>query len=1027
MIATWQCWGIRLMARWLCIGLLTLFAGLFAIMPGYAAERWGNLATTVFQNYGRDQGLPHPVPTALVQDHRGFLWIGTQGGLARWDGYRFRAYKANPALQGRLPDDWVETLHVDASGLLWVGGGAGGLARYDDEQDRFIPVPLKPASERTHVGALTNDDAGGLWVGTDDGLHHLTPVSDIPVTSQRAGQDNAIGLPTGTVQALLRDRAGTLWVGTADGLAFTKPGSNHFTPVPLQGEITGVTALFEDEDRRIWIGTARRGLFVKEKAETAPKSVGMDSSILSRRISAICDGGQNEIWASLRGGGIVAINHVTGSTRTIRHDRTLPSSLAHDDVWSMLRDNAGSIWVGSTGGLSHHPQDPGLIKTVFGATQRPDGLSASDILSILPTRDGHIWIGYLDGGVDLIDPMAGRITGLRPDPANPERALPPDIVFAIAEGADGTIYFGTRRGLYAADRAGNNLRRILIPGRDPSAKIAALTFDAGILWIGGEEDGVWGFVPDTHGNSGRLTVGPTNPLNLSNQGIDRILRGSGQDLWVGTRNGLNRVDLATRAVEIIAADPINPTALPARFVSSLLFDRQGRLWVGTFGGGLAVMTGRTSEGTPQFRRLTTQDRLPHNNVDSLEMDAAGTIWVGTDDGLAMVDPTTMIVRPVRRADGAPLVDYFAGGGATSLVGEALFGAKGGFTVARPGTLPAWNFQPPLVVTDLRVGGVPVPVGRFLGKNAGSPLVLSPSTNNLAVEFAALDFTAPERNRYAYRLDGFDRDWIETDASRRLAIYAGLPPGNYTLHLRGSNRDGVWADRDLELSIVVLPDWYQRLGVRLMAVFLLLTSMAGLVLWRTAYLRHRQRELERQIAERTADLRAANDRLAHMAMTDPLTGCANRRHFMERAAEVMALANRHGTPLCLAVLDLDDFKRVNDTHGHPAGDAVLTLVGHTLKSHLRSTDLVGRVGGEEFALLMTHTDLDGAMLLADRLREAIGSASTAFDGDWIGITTSIGVTQRHQNEDFDSLYARADAALYVAKQTGRNRVEIAKQP
>lgn len=982
--------------------LLSLFAPAAA-----AAERWRDLTATVFHNYGRDQGLPHPVPTALVQDRDGFIWIGTQGGLARWDGYRFHSYKADPAIPGSLPDDWIQTLHVDRAGRLWIGGGAGGLARYDAARDRFLPVPIGGDTGRIHIGAIADDGRGGLWVGSDKGLHHIDPV-------KTGAHIQSAGLAEARVRALLRDRRGGLWIGTATGLFHRPVGSTAFATIPLVKGATGVAALFEDAGGRIWIGTLRRGLFVVDRPGAPLRPVAGGSALATGSVSTISAGGPGEIWAGMRGNGIAVIDGASGRVRMIRHDRTVANSLAHNDVWALLRDTAGSLWVGSTGGLSYHPRSPGLISTILASPERVGGLSASDPISLLAARDGRLWLGYLDGGVDLIDPARGRTASLRPG-----RDLPPDVVFAMAEGARGTVYIGTRRGLYRSDRAGRGARLVTMAGRDPHAAVTALAFDAGILWIGGEDSGLFGVAPD----SGRVIFGPKDRAKLADGGIATIRRGKGGDLWIGTRNGLYRLDLATRRVEHVAADPADRAALPGRYVVALLIDRQGRLWAGTFGGGLAVMTGRDAGGRPRFRRLGIAEGLPHLNVDSLQMDGAGTIWAGTDDGLARIDPVSLAVRPVRQADGSALIDYFAGGGATTPAGEALFGAKGGVTIVRPGVLPRWSLQPPLVVTDVRVGGVPVPVACFNRRASIGPLTLTPDGNSLAVEFAALDFTEPERNRYAYKLDGYDKGWTETDASRRLAIYTNLPPGDYVLRLRGSNRAEVWAERQLTLPVRVLPAWYQRLWFQLALAIAAVLAIMAIVRWRTGYLRDRHTDLERQIAERTADLRAANDRLGQLAMTDPLTGCANRRHFLARAEELIATAQRDGLPLSLAILDLDEFKRVNDRHGHPGGDAVLARTGRTILDQAASTDLAGRIGGEEFALLMPDTGIGEARRRAERLREAISAATVEIDGERIAVTTSMGVAKLGRSDDFGRLYARADAALYTAKDSGRNRVEM----
>ncbi|WP_380780597.1 diguanylate cyclase [Sphingomonas sp. R86520] len=1009
----------RAFSGWLACGLLWSLAS----VPADAAERWTGLASTVFRNYGHDQGMPHPVATALVQGHDGFIWVGTQGGLARWDGYRFKAYKADPSAPGSLPDTWIQTLHVDLAGRLWVGTTSGRLARYDPVRDKFDPVRLDLKPGQIHVAAIVDDGAGGLWIGTDDGLRHLNANGRL-VGVVHSG---ARGLPAGRAQAALRDRSGTLWVGTATGLARRTAEAAVFVPIPLGDGMRGVSALFEGEDGRLWIGTVRNGLFVIDRPNAAPRPIGANAHLPPSAVSAIRAAGPHEIWAALRSSGLVSVDTSTGSTTLIQHDRTVPTSLAHDDVWALLRDDAGSMWVGGTGGLSYRPRTSGLITTVFGAQQRPGAMSASDVVSILATHDGHVWIGYIDGGVDVIDPLRGKIAALRPSRASPDRSLPQETVFSMVEGPGGRVFIGTRRGLYVSNLAAQQVRLLAPKGRDPHNPVNALLYDAGVLWVGGEYDGIWGIVPgETVQATDRTVFTPLDTAKLTNPNVNLLLRGTHRDIWVGTRDGLNRIDLVTHRIEAIPSDQADPHALPAGFVSSLQFDRAGRLWVGTFGGGLAVTTGRDARGRLRFRRFGVADGLPHFNVDSLSLDGMGILWAGTDDGLARIDPNTMKIRAVRPADGGVLRDYFVGARGSTAAGEALFGAKDGFTIVRPGMPPAWRFRPRIVITDLRVGENSVPVGPYNDARMPAQLVLTPETNTLTVEFSALDFTAPEHNRFAYRLDGFDEHWTETDPSRRLAAYTNLPAGDYTLRLRGSNREGLWTERTLALRISVLPAWYQHLWFRLALVALLVLAILALVRWRTAHLRRRQRELERQIVERTIDLSAANDRLTQLAQSDVLTGCANRRHLLERANEMILLAARHDMSLSLAVLDLDNFKGINDVWGHPGGDAVLAAAGSLLQQHVRSTDILGRIGGEEFALLMPHTTAQGARLLADRVRQALSDTGVPVDAGEIRVTASFGIAELRAGEDYDGLYARADAALYAAKNMGRNRVEICVQ-
>ncbi len=788
------------------VGLLWGATEAGAQSPG----RWKALTSVVFRNYGHDQGMPHPVATALAQDHDGFIWIGTQGGLARWDGYRFKSYKADASVSGSLPDDWIQTLHVDPAGRLWIGTTAGQLALYDSARDRFALIPLGLEAGRIHIGAILDDGVGGLWIGTDDGLRHLTPQTGA-VGVLRSGMPGAAGLPAGRIQAALRDRTGTLWIGTPTGLTKRADKTRDFLAVSLGGQTLGVSALYLDMDGRVWIGTVRDGLFVIDRPGAKPRPIGADAHLPPSSVSAICAAGPHEIWVSLRDSGILSVDTRSGVATRILHDRTLPNSLAHDDIWTLLRDDAGSLWAGGTGGLSYHPHDPGLISTVFGQQERSGSLSSSDVLSILLTQDGHVWLGYIAGGVDVIDPVRGRIAALRPDSTYPARSLPREAMFAMAQGAGGRVYLGTRRGLYRSDLSARTAALVAVKGRDPHLAINALAYDAGTLWIGGEYDGLWAIAPGKGaGSPDRIAFGATDAAKLSNPEVTVIQRGSGQDLWVGTRNGLNRVNLTSHAVERILADPADPQGLPGRFVSSLQIDRKGRLWVGTFGGGLALATGRDADGRMRFRRFGLPDGLPHLNVDSLSMDGEGMLWAGTDDGLARVDPNTLSIRAVGPAEGAALRDYFVGARGATIAGEALFGAKDGLAVVRPGPLPPWRFRPRMVITDLRVGGMAVPIASGAHDGTATPVLLTPTTNSLAVEFAALDFTFPDHNRYAYRLEGFDRRWTETDSTRRLASYTNLPPGDYVLRLRGSNRAGAWTAPSLALVIRVLPAWYQRL-------------------------------------------------------------------------------------------------------------------------------------------------------------------------------------------------------------------------
>ena len=812
------------------------------------------LADSIFQHYTQDQGLPQPIATAIAQDTDGFIWVGTQGGLARWDGYRFRVYQPDPKDPHALPDNFISSLHVDVSGQLWIGTSAGGLSRYDREHDRFINYPVAAGGlSDAYIRAIADDANKGLWIATDGGLDHLDRASNT-ISALHHDDRASSGLPDDRVQALLVDRQGRLWVGTKKGLVRRDAGADRFLPVqlPTADPMPSVSALFEEADGRIWIGTTQNGAYIIDAAHPLPQPVdetdAPGSSFRTDYIRAIRAAGPHEIWLGTMAG-IVVVDTTTFHTRRIQHDTSVAGSLLHNTIWAFLLDRSGTLWVGTTNGLDRLVNGGSAVVTVVGAANRVGGVGDADVACVLALADGTVWVGLGSGAIDIIDPARGRIASLRPDPAQPDTALPKGFLHSMVA-TDDAVLVGTDRGLYRVDRASHGITRVAAPHREPSDRVDTMWIDAGVLWIGGRESGL-DAMPLATGAA--PVVDHLDRRALTDQRVNVIQRGQGNDLWIGTDNGLNRLDLANGSVERILPDAANATALANGNITSALFDQQGRLWVGTLGGGIQVLIGRDSAGKPRFRRIGTDEGLPNANAATLVMDQQGRIWTSTDEGLAFIDPQSFAVRALHRADGVGIESYWTVSGAITPAGEVMFGGLGGLTVVRPQRLQAWSYHPPIAVTDVVVGGKPLPFDRFNGAATAEPIVLTPEANSLTVEFAALDFTAPERNRYAYRMDGYDQDWIATSPIRRLAAYTNLPPGDYTLRLRGSNRDGVWTQQTLALSIEVQPAWYQTLWFKLLLALAGIIAVATIVQTRTSYLRKRHRELERQVETRTADV------------------------------------------------------------------------------------------------------------------------------------------------------------------------------
>lgn len=1028
---------------------------------GSAPEAFHKSAPDIlFEHLNESNGLANPVVTAFAEDGDGFLWVGSQIGLQRWDGYHFWSYKTVLGAADSLPDDLVQVLYTDWLGRLWVGTSSGGLARYDREQDRFVRYRAGPKDlNRVDIFSITGDGGRGLWVGSSTGLDHLDTDSGkfSHVTLAPIG-----GQEPRNASALLRAADGALWVGTERGLERSQepgavaPGRSNFQVVSLptaKDATSEVQVLFRDSSGRIWVGTPH-GAYVVERPNNpakGPSQTGLvvralmargpgSEMLAAQRYLSIAETSAGEIWLGTGDEGIFGITentpgNVVGSgaqpgtkvpwqVRRINHDPEVLTSLSDDSVQSMYLGKPGVMWVGTQLGMSYLDTTPKSVFTMLGGPGKNNAIGDTNVYSVLARPDGSVWLGVGRNGIAILDAAGERTAELRPGKTNPDTTLPYGPPGGLVEAGDGSVYIPTDRGLYRATPVGRQrpprLQRLRL-GEEASLKLTRVLPDEGKLWIGSAL-GLWVLDSVDGVNVARR---PQMEGQLTDQRITVLQRGPGNALWIGTQNGLNRLDLTTNAVEPILPDPANPTALGGGYISSLLTDPEGRLWVGTFSGGIDVLEGRDATGNARFHRII--DGLPNENIDMMLQAQDGKIWASTDGGLAVIDPNDFTMQVLRHADGAVLPAYWNSSGSVTAHGDLLFGGIGGLTVVRPDMVKPWTYQPPVVVTNALIGNTEISTSRFNSGTEEYPVWIAPTDNNVTVGFAALDYTAPNLNRYEYKLVGFDRNWIPADATRRVARYTNLPPGDYMLLLRGSNRAGVWAPAR-QVRVRVLPAWFQTLWFKILSVVLTLLLLYAFILLATAYLRRQQHELERQVARRTAELqqmtvelKGSQQKLEHMAYTDALTNLPNRRMFTEHFKRLLALKRRQEGSFSLLLMDFDDFKEINDTYGHDAGDFVLVEMASRLSALVRESDCLARLGGDEFGLLLGQShDVEGTEMVCQKIIEAF-AGPVVFEGLELRTAPSIGIAiYPFDGEGQDKLYKAADLALYHAKRRGGNR-------
>ncbi|RZJ10074.1 MAG: GGDEF domain-containing protein [Rubrivivax sp.] len=970
-----------------------------------------------FESIGEPGAVRDNVVSALALDSRGLLWAGSPEGLLRYDGYAFRRYALTGPDGKLLPEQFVRSMLPDPRGWLWVAAGNSGLVRLDVASGQWArwtrdgnsADETAPAANTVRTLALERD--GTLWIGGSGGLDRFDVKGD-RFTHHRGPAD---GLPDPRVQTLLVDRQGTLWIGTWRGLARKAPdGPIETLDVGLGDQL--VTLLAETLDGRIIAGTAQGRLRALSPAgQPLPFSVGApaDGSSSVWPVMAMAQPDADELWFGDASG--LSRRRASDGTLIERLPSTGAGNAPRSDVRALLRDPSGTVWAGSYGGglMRHVPPLPGLsmVRDAIGS-------AALDVRSVLQLRSGEVWLGTLAGGIERRDRQLQPIGHIAPGSGG----LPAGRINALSQTKDGSVWVAVDTQLLRFDEQGR-WKETLRSGNAVPRRFQAR--DDGSLWIA-TLDGLMRWTPERPQMRAVATaglVGGTGEVNA----FAALPDGS---LWAGGAAGLFRI--AKPGEEEPVAEWVETEGLTGQTVLGMAVDLAGGLWVDT-GTGLHRLV-KTEGKRARFDTVAASAAGGAFGANLL-FDKQGRIWSQRN----MFDPRSGDRRELGAADGADLGTGWFRAYAKLDDGRMLFGGALGLLVVDPERFAPWHYKPPLVISEVHVEGAERPLP------ADGRLVLSPGERAFSLVFASLDYTQPGRNRYRYRLQGLDAAWNDAGALSRTATYTNLSPGKYRLHVQGSNRDGAWSPGELVFDVDVRAAWWQTWWVRALAVLAVVGLIAGIVRMRTRLLLRRQRVLEAHVQERTealaaatAELQRKSFELEEASLTDPLTGLRNRRFLDRQMPADVALAARHHDPitgvpapggsdqdLLFFLIDIDHFKRINDAHGHMAGDAVLTQMRGRLEQVFRATDYLVRWGGEEFLIVARGTPRERATELAERARHAVAAQAFELDGYKLSMTCSVGFcafplcTALPAAMDWHTAIDLADAALYEAKDLGRN--------
>ena len=815
-------------------------------------------ASLSFEHLSLEDGLSQSVVSAIAQDPTGFLWLATQDGLNRFDGYEFRVFRHDPNDPTSLSNNFLSSLAVDGRGQLWAGTNAG-LDLYNPAQESFEHFVGRPDDPRalsaSAITALAVDGADALWVGTSGGLNRLDLET---LTVKRYLADPALPNPltTNAITSLFLDSRGRLWVGSAQGLDQLDPLTDvirHYLPQPddptsLVG--AAVAGIGEDGRGGIWVATAT-GLSRLDPTSGRFTNYLNDpddpTSLSSNVVNSVQRDASGAMWFGTNGGGLNRLSPNRGGFERYLHDSQAPTSLGNNAVFPIFQDSSGILWFGTYGsGVDRF--DPRKAKFVHlrSIPGQAGSLSSNLVWSILRDQQQGLWVTTNDGGLNLARQGDRDFTHFRNDPSDPG-SIASDQVWRVYQDRRGQIWVGTSIGLDRFEPTGETFEHLATP---PVFTMYEDRQDR--FWLGTIGGGLLLYDRQS-GRSQAYTNDPADPESLSGNFVTTIVEDAQGAVWLGTfTTGLERFEPGTGRFRHYVAESRNPNSLPNDTVLSLLLDRAGTLWVGT-AGGLA----RMDPATRTFKTYRIADGLPNEVINAILEDEDGALWLTTNRGLSRFDPQTERFENYDVSDGLQSAEFNQAASALGPYGEMYFGGINGINVFQPQSLEANGFIPPVVITGFQLFNETVPIGD------GSPLEQSitqthrlelPYTDDfLGFEYASLHFSSPEENRYAYIMEGFDSGWNEV-GDRRFANYTGIPPGEYVFRVRASNSDGIWNEAGPSIELSIVPPFWQTAWFVALSLAVVAGTVIGAVTLRFRIVENQRSELARQVVERTAELR-----------------------------------------------------------------------------------------------------------------------------------------------------------------------------
>jgi ligand-binding sensor domain-containing protein/signal transduction histidine kinase len=829
---------------------------------------------TSFKHYSVKDGLSQSEIKCIFQDSEGFIWFGTQNGLNKFNGYTFEKYFFNPNDSTSISSSWIYGITEDKSGNLWIATKRG-LNRFDKKTGKFTVINHRiPGSVINDIfvyGITAHDSL--IYINTPPALSVLNLVTGrLETYNNLYGYEGIlydIGYP------IIYDRDGLIWIASTHGLSCFDPRNMQFRNFVHDADDVHslsdnhITALYEDRAGNILVGT-RNGLNIYNKKSGVFSrrfhDESSDNTLSSNFIRSITQDRTGALWIGTEEGGLNKMTYaVPGNPEHISHFRSLannPNYLSHDIVYSLYEDKSQNLWIGTIAGIDKMD----LKKKKFRHYKKSEDPASVDLLdnviaSLFKDDDGKIWIGNWNKGLNIFDRKTREVKQYSSE-FHGKMHIPENNVHVIFRDSQAKIWLGTRNGVFIFVRETGQFipfqeyLGVRDSGYFNGNRVYCIIEDSGgSIWIG-TGNGIFQLDPKTK-KSRIIQSGTRSPFTISSNLVYSLLEDRDGNIWIATSNGLDRYVPREGTIHHYLRQQGSVNTLCDNYTISLCEDFSGNIWIGTSTG-----VNRFSLSDSVFRCFTMIDGLPSNIIYDIMEDNNHDLWFTTGNGLARYNQASQTIKAFALEEGVQGMEFNIKAVFKGEDGELFFGGMDGFISFFPDSLQDNDYNPPVKITSFEKENNGVRSTVSVYKNE---IRLTFRDYSFTIEFAALDYSDPLKNQYAYQLEPLSDKWINV-GNRRFVHFTNLPPGKYIFRVKGTNSDGLWNDNPTSLGIYIAPPWWKSKYAILTYILLMLTAIFLFIRWRERSLVKEKHTLEMKVNERTEEIVRQKDKLDELNST-----------------------------------------------------------------------------------------------------------------------------------------------------------------